>query len=117
MRDGYIYVLICTEHNWYKIGMTRVFDFRKRVRAIQQGVPFELDQIHAWNTNKTKALENYLKETLKHRRIRGEWFNLTDSNWLWLHTHLDRLPDSERMDPNADGPPAAAKGFNRYGYR
>ena len=70
---GYVYLL--SGGGYYKIGQTR--DIRSRSRALGMQLPFEVDLVHVIETNEPLVLERRLHEEFNHKRVRGEWFELS----------------------------------------
>ena len=75
-RMGYIY-LLKAETGLYKIGRSRTPKIR--ISQITKAIaPFEIDVIHTAFYDDCIKAEAELHEKFKHRRKRGEWFELLD---------------------------------------
>lgn len=73
-QSGKVYLIKARGHNWYKVGKSRKAS--KRLRWLYTHLPFEVDLIHAIDTDNIDSLESYFKKLFNERRIRGEWFDL-----------------------------------------
>lgn len=73
---GYVYI-IETKHG-YKIGQTK--DWRKRINQIDNAMPINIDRKIIIKCNQYKSKEKVLHYTLTDKRIKGEWFLLSESD-------------------------------------
>lgn len=71
-----VYLLRCGEH--YKIGMSD--NVSKRVKQIQTNSPHEVKHIHTIPTDNPSDLEQQLHTRFASKRVRGEWFALSDDD-------------------------------------
>ena len=72
----FLYVIGTTE-NKQKIGFTN--DLNKRLKTLQTGNPDKLI-IHHFEevpNHRARIMEKRLHRDLSHKRLKGEWFNLT----------------------------------------
>jgi len=77
--NGYVYLVHCVGTDLYKIGRSKV-DYYARLSSLQTGCPYELSMIHAVHCDAYGKLERLLHHTFKDKRVRGEWFELSDSD-------------------------------------
>jgi hypothetical protein len=71
---GFVYILKCHTFPFYKIGSAR--DIDRRVRDLQSGCPFSLSIIAGWRGD--VVVERQLQHILGPRRIKNEWYELTE---------------------------------------
>lgn len=76
--NGYVYLVQCVGTNLYKIGRSKI-DYYARLSALQTGCPYELAMIHAVHCGQYGKLEKLLHQKFDDKRVRGEWFELSDS--------------------------------------
>jgi len=86
-KDGWIYILQL-DKKACKIGRTTRLD--ERVRDLGTKLPYEPDLIHTIETNDIYWAEHHLHKFFHDKRIRGEWFNLTEEDIAMLKK-LDKL--------------------------
>lgn len=79
------YIMLSEEikDEWYiKIGITS--NLRKRISAIQRGVPFQIAETFYMNIESLadgRKYEKFFKELLKKYNTRGEWFVFNDGTF------------------------------------
>lgn len=73
--SGKVYLLKATGHPWYKVGKS--IKSTKRLRWLYTQLPFEVELIHAIDTDNIGAVEDHFKRLFRSKRIRGEWYNLS----------------------------------------
>lgn len=71
---GYVY-LLQSPSGYYKIGRTSNPD--DRIGTFHVKLPFEVEYIAVIQTDDMHELERQLHEQFAHRRVNGEWFNLS----------------------------------------
>ncbi len=76
--SGQVYLVHCVGFPYYKIGITTAITPLDRVKALQTGMPFELELVAAIPVKDAGTAERYLHDTYKEYRVRGEWFDFTD---------------------------------------
>lgn len=81
--SGYVYLL--QAGHYYKIGRAKNPGERIKTLAIQ--LPFPVDVVLVMPCDDEIAAEKYLHKYYSHRRSNGEWFELTDSDVLWMQIH------------------------------
>lgn len=74
LHAGYIYVI--EGMGIYKIGRTK--SLQKRLITIANSLPFEIKVVHVIKTKDTVNAEKQLHAQYEDKRIRREWFALTD---------------------------------------
>jgi len=76
-QPGIVYV-VTGEHGFYKIGKTE--NLASRLRALSTASPYELEVVLEFRVNHMGRVEQALQKCFDHRRVRGEWFNLTEGD-------------------------------------
>jgi len=94
-KDGWVYILQL-DGKACKIGRTTKLD--DRIRNLGTKLPYEPELIHTIETNDIHWAERHLHRFFQNKRIRGEWFNLTEEDIAMLKK-LDRLVT---WDPNPE---------------
>lgn len=79
---GYIYLLVTRFST--KIGYSK--NFTSRLNSLMTGLPLEPESIHCWNIPGAKKEEKRLHEKYKDKRVRGEWFDLSEDDVLSIAT-------------------------------
>lgn len=76
-KPGYIYLVrAITPHNHYKIGLS--VDPSSRIESMGVKLPFPIERLHTFPTNNTTLAEKQLHNQYAHKRLRGEWFELSE---------------------------------------
>ena len=75
--EGYIYIAKAGISNHYKIGFTANSDIDKRISAHQTSSPERLDRIGSFPVSSIKT-EKTIHKKFSHKKVRGEWFELSD---------------------------------------
>jgi len=75
-RPGYIYLLQGV--GVYKIGRTK--SPKRRYSTLSVKLPFDVKIVHLIKTNDMASAEKYLHDKYQQKRVRGEWFKLSDSD-------------------------------------
>jgi excisionase family DNA binding protein len=105
---GYVYIY--GGNGVYKIGKAN--DVQKRLRSITQP-PFRCSLIHVLPSDDPSKLERAIHVYFRHKRVNGEWFNLSDDDIIYLKmgmpTHFKPAPV---ITPIA--PPAPSKEQKRH---
>lgn len=70
--------LIRAENGLIKIGKT--IDVEQRFRSLNMSSPVDLELVHVFDTLFGDELEESLHAAYDDKRVKGEWFNLTDSD-------------------------------------
>lgn len=76
-HPGFIYFLRA-DNGLYKIGKTKVLD--RRIKQLGIKLPYKLELIHAVGTDEMHYIEKDYHRRYAQKRIRGEWFALTDED-------------------------------------
>ncbi len=82
-RHGFVYLIRCTGTGLYKIGAAK--NPERRLKLLQCGSASELQlrsTLRAWDM---LAAESALHDTFRGRRVRGEWFRLTEADIAFIH--------------------------------
>ena len=77
-RTGSVYLVRNDRNGMIKIG--RSLDVQKRIKALQTSNPFPLTLILTISTNDSSQVESNLHQIFHHKRINGEWFNLSNQD-------------------------------------
>lgn len=89
-----VYLIKDDESGFYKIGYAKCA--RKRLKALLKQEPLLPKPFQFWLVNKwyvPQSFETRLHERFADRRIRGEWFELTDADVEWLHDYMDQFDE------------------------
>lgn len=86
MRDTYGYVYIIKSEYGYKVGQTK--NISTRINHFGVKLPFKFHLYAFVKTKQHVKLETELHDLLKHKRINGEWFELTESDKLDLESYV-----------------------------
>lgn len=81
-QSGYVYVLK-SDSGHYKIGKTT--DPKNRRETFGIKLPMEVEYIVLIQSSNHHRLEATLHEQFKHKRINGEWFNLSHNDLIWFN--------------------------------
>jgi len=100
IRRGFIYILRA-DNNLYKIGRAKRVD--ERVKQLGLILPYELEIVASFETDDMYLAEKQLHNGYRDRRIRGEWFALTDFdvrrlNQIRFYFAIERHDYLERED-------------------
>lgn len=79
---GFVYIIQEDYSYRYKIGKTKKLDDRMNLFAVK--LPFAISSIHTVYCDDYHNLERYLHHYFKDKRVRGEWFDLTDKDIEWI---------------------------------
>jgi hypothetical protein len=74
---GLVYFIKVINTNRFKIGYTNQ-TMDKRLSGLQVGCPYELVPHRAIKCSDPNKLEKYLHDCFQTKKVRGEWFDLTD---------------------------------------
>jgi len=80
-RRGEVYLFRCG--NYYKIGQTQT-GVLNRLKAVQHGNPFEVILVHVIPSENSYSAEKYLHLKFANKRVRLEWFELSDADVQWF---------------------------------
>ncbi len=75
--EGYVYIAKGDISNHYKIGFTANSDIDKRISAHQTSSAERIDRIGSFPVSSIKT-EKTIHKKFSHRKVRGEWFALSD---------------------------------------
>lgn len=79
---GGVYIVRCSASGLFKIGTSK--NIQKRISQLQTSSPGTLDTIAIIPCE--KSLEKKLHSMFSSRRVRGEWFDLSESDLLYIST-------------------------------
>ncbi len=80
MKIKTVYLVGNREHGKFKIGITT--DLDKRLSSLSTGAPFKLETIYTWPHQEYRRLEKHLHEQFRKKRVKGEWFELSNDDLL-----------------------------------
>ena len=95
--SGLVYII--TDGQYYKIGMT-TGEAHKRMKEIQTMNPRKLEVIYQMEMNFPYDYERLLHDLFKHKRLKGEWFELTKEDIPIIKDVLNNKVYT-RVGPNA----------------
>ena len=72
-----------------KIGLSA--NVKQRLNALNKVLPYELEVLYIFDTLHCRRLEIYLHRMFAPKRIRGEWFRLTDDQVAAIPDLVDRF--------------------------
>jgi hypothetical protein len=75
-RPGYVYLL--GGGGYYKIGKAK--DPQRRAETLAVQLPYSVELLHAIESGDYARAEEYLHERFAHKRLNGEWFDLSDDD-------------------------------------
>lgn len=81
-HKGFVYIIKMAGTNMYKVGISK--DPEARLGQLQIGNPFKLTIVNRFSDSKPKLLEHVLHLVLSDKNKRGEWFELTKSEYKTL---------------------------------
>jgi len=81
-QEGWIYVVQCDR--FCKIGKTN--NVKNRFAQIQSSMPFLLKLVHQSQHNDIVQAERHIHGAFSDKRVRGEWFDLTEEDLAWFKT-------------------------------
>ncbi len=85
--DGYFYILECS--GFYKIGIAQDYKSRKRTYVTEN--PHPIREIFADKIPCADRVEAYLKKAFRHKNHRGEWFNFSKRDLLYIDYALTNI--------------------------
>lgn len=95
-HGGYVYIIQDKDVTGYcKIGRTnnpkrRLYDFGVKL-------PFNIDVLYLLKCDDAVAFESALHNTFSHKRIRGEWFNLTHIEFDYIDAMIEYVAAYNRL--------------------
>lgn len=98
-NKGYVYV-VKSDTGHYKIGHTS--DPHNRFNTFNVKLPMEIDFIVLIKTGNMTYLETIFHQQYKHKRVRGEWFNLDRNDLLFLANYPGNLIDTYNIFLSGD---------------
>lgn len=69
---------------WYKIGCSADLDMR--IRNIEQNLPDDVKLVHVWACKNYRRLELRFHNMYRTKRVKGEWFVLTDEDVQFMQS-------------------------------
>ena len=76
--DGYVYFIKEFHSNTYKIGKAK--NLENRLKIFEVKLPFEWELVHSIKSDDYSLDEKLAHLFFKKKRVRGEWFNLNESD-------------------------------------
>ena len=88
----HIYLIECrdAEETYYKIGYTKN-NVIKRLKQLQTGSSYELRIVYDFETEFGTKLESTLHRMNELKRVRNEWFNLSQTDVLEFWTNCEKI--------------------------
>ena len=90
----YVY-LIRSDNGLTKIGVTR--DIGTRVSTLNTASPVELRLLFYFAPQNAKLAEANLHKRFFRKRVKGEWFNLTDMDVSWVKNNYDIIEEAHKQ--------------------
>lgn len=87
--DGYVYLL--KSGPAYKIGRAREVD--ARIKQISPVLPYPVEVVHTIPSNNVVRAEAHYHQMFASKRLRGEWFDLSDADVWQLRSEQEALFD------------------------
>lgn len=78
-KSGTVYIIQIKGTSFFKIGVTKGLA-EHRLKYFQTYYPFELNVVHVINCDNAYRLEWSLHQKYNIKRVRGEWFDLSDQD-------------------------------------
>ena len=75
-KSGYVYLLHCPTNNLYKIGRSKNTPLRHY--EIEKQSPVDIVLLHTFYSKNSSNAEKILHDKNINKRIKGEWFNLSN---------------------------------------
>ena len=85
-KSNYVY-LIRAGNGLTKIGIS--YDIQKRLNMLNTASPVELSLLFFFEPSNAVKTEKYLHIKFDKKRVKGEWFNLSDSEIEWIRLNYD----------------------------
>jgi hypothetical protein len=82
--------------NLFKIGITK--DFSQRLRSLQTGNPYIIEIYNFYPIKTSRQIESLLHKRYQHRKLAGEWFQLTYQDLEEIH---DLVVNFKRTDSSS----------------
>ncbi len=83
-RRGWVYLLQVVNGGPCKIGITFDYDPFRRIRTIDQGLPYAIAPLAFAYVEDALGVEAQLHNRFEHLRLRREWFTLDADDIQWL---------------------------------
>src|ERR1044072_7374447 len=78
LQNGHSVYILKTGKNIYKIGKTQ--DLQKRLASYHTHLPIVCRLVRQYLTPQMSSLEESLHTVFQHKRVKGEWFELTPAD-------------------------------------
>lgn len=88
--------LICAEMNnekLYKIGYTRR-PVEKRIKELKTGNAADFYIVDSFKSKWGTKIESQVHRIFKHKKVNGEWFDLSDDDVKWFNGICSRINDN-----------------------
>lgn len=97
LNKGFVYIIREDYTGRYKIGKTKKLD--ARLKLFNVDLPFEVELVHSIHTQNCDETERLLHEHFAHKRVNGEWFDLTEEDiaWIKLGNYTEKINKSIRI--------------------
>ena len=77
---GYVYII--ESQGYHKIGKTRDPRYRTKQYTTENPPSIEMSLIYTFDVTSCEEVEKYLHKRFSNKRVRGEWFKLTQEDLL-----------------------------------
>jgi hypothetical protein len=97
MSFSFVYLIWAVGTDIYKIGKSRKPG--RRLETIQQYSPLPLEIVHLIPADQAHKLEATLHEHYSHKRLHGEWFELTLDEVIFIESirNVDEVTSLKQM--------------------
>jgi predicted GIY-YIG superfamily endonuclease len=85
-KSNYVY-LIRADNGLTKIGIS--YDVERRLYTLDTASPVRLSLLFFFEPSNAVKTEKYLHIKFDKKRVKGEWFNLSDSDIDWIRMNYD----------------------------
>lgn len=93
------YIYIIKNDLYYKIGYTK--NIENRLRELQTANSSKLQLVESFYTNSPKKDEDYLLKTFKNKKKRGEWFNLSGNDIIFIQDYFNKISINKELSKKA----------------
>jgi len=87
-KSEFVY-LISSKNGLTKIGIAK--DVQSRLSSLNTASPIELSLLFYFNPKNARKAEEELHKRFSIKRVKGEWFNLSDGDISWIQKNYDTL--------------------------
>ena len=97
IKPGHVYLIQMGDTDLYKIGKSQSSPLR-RLKELQVGNPETLRLIETARTWDFEIMEKDLHQLFLSKRRKGEWFQLTDQDVVFIMEHMEAYDQALRKE-------------------